>query len=121
MTTASIANNKTKTITLTRKTGKNILGTKQTQSKSLRKFYKIPRNSKATTSIEITTNSTITKGNRSTPQTNTDTTMQNLNATMTHSCTSIPMCQQTNFSKQNKGGNKSFGGYKQGNFNQKFI
>ncbi|CAL6029841.1 Hypothetical_protein [Hexamita inflata] len=28
---------------------------------------------------------------------------------------------QTNFSKQNKGGNKSFGGYKQGNFNQKFI
>ncbi|CAL6092531.1 Hypothetical_protein [Hexamita inflata] len=28
---------------------------------------------------------------------------------------------QTNFSKQNKGGNKSFGGYKQGKFNQKFI
>ncbi|CAL6090917.1 Hypothetical_protein [Hexamita inflata] len=28
---------------------------------------------------------------------------------------------QNNFSKQNKGGNKSFGGYKQGNFNQKFI
>ncbi|CAL6052097.1 Hypothetical_protein [Hexamita inflata] len=28
---------------------------------------------------------------------------------------------QTNFSKQNQGGNKSFGGYKQGNFNQKII
>ncbi|CAL6097582.1 Hypothetical_protein [Hexamita inflata] len=28
---------------------------------------------------------------------------------------------QTNFSKQNQGGNKSFGDYKQGNFNQKFI
>ncbi|CAL5978879.1 Hypothetical_protein [Hexamita inflata] len=32
----------------------------------------------------------------------------------------IPI-DQTNFSKQNKKGNKSFGGYKQGNFNQKFI
>ncbi|CAL6109534.1 Hypothetical_protein [Hexamita inflata] len=28
---------------------------------------------------------------------------------------------QTNFSKQNQGGNKSFGRQKQGNFNQKFI
>ncbi|CAL6105689.1 Hypothetical_protein [Hexamita inflata] len=39
-TTASIANNKTKTMMLTRKTGRNTLGTKQTQSKSQRKFYK---------------------------------------------------------------------------------
>ncbi|CAL6000841.1 Hypothetical_protein [Hexamita inflata] len=70
--TASIANNKTKTTMITRKTGRNTLGTKQTQFKSQRKFYKKPGNNKATISIETTTSSITTKGNCSTPQTNTD-------------------------------------------------
>ncbi|CAL5997341.1 Hypothetical_protein [Hexamita inflata] len=103
-----------------KKTGRNTLGTKKMQSKNQRKYYKTLKqqgNYFNRNNNKFNNNQGKLLNSLNEYRYDDVKTKRNDDSFM---YVKIPI-SQTNFSKQNQGGNKSFGGYKQGNFNQKFI